>query len=138
MSLPVTSWEHAEPFVLLVDDERHVTEIVGRRLGSAGCRVQSACDGQAALETARRARPNLIITDLDMPRMTGLELALAVQADPQLKGVPVLLLSARGFTVSHADLEAANIRRVIEKPFSARKVVEAALSALGLEGKAAA
>ncbi len=126
------------PTVLLVDDERHVTEIVGRRLTAAGCHVQTACDGQAGLETAARCRPDLIITDLDMPRMTGLEFACAVQADKGLHGTPMILLSARGFTISASQLEQGNIRQVIEKPFSARKVVEAALCHLGLDRKAAA
>ncbi|TVQ62350.1 MAG: response regulator [Phycisphaerales bacterium] len=126
------------PTVLLVDDERHVTEIVGRRLTAAGCHVQTACDGQAGLEAAARCQPALIITDLDMPRMTGFEFACAVQGDKGLSGTPIILLSARGFTISPAQLAQGNIQRVIEKPFSARKVVEAALSQLGLQGKAAA
>src|SRR5712671_1932349 len=70
------------PLVLLADDEAHITCVVAEQLRKAGFSVATARDGEEALELALRLHPTLVITDLQMPRMSGLDLALRLAASP--------------------------------------------------------
>jgi two-component system, OmpR family, alkaline phosphatase synthesis response regulator PhoP len=119
------------PLVLLADDEAHITCVVAERLRTAGFNVTTARDGEEALEMALRLRPALLITDLQMPRMSGLELARRLAATPIGANTPVLMLTARGYVLGEADLATTNIRAVIGKPFSAREVVRRASELIG-------
>jgi DNA-binding response OmpR family regulator len=99
--------------VLLADDEAHVTHVMARAVRSAGLNVLTAEDGEEAYELAAEHRPDLIVTDLQMPYSSHNDLA----------SIPLILLSARGYVVEDEAKELTNIRTVIEKPFSARDVV---------------
>lgn len=80
--------------VLVVDDEPAVLEVLGEVLIDLGHEVLKAYDGQEALELARARKPDLVVTDHMMPRMSGADLCRALREDPGLKEVPALLLSA--------------------------------------------
>lgn len=80
--------------VLVVDDEPAVLEVLGEVLLDLGHEVLKAYDGQEALEVARARKPDLIVTDHMMPRLSGAELCKALREDPGLKDVPAILLSA--------------------------------------------
>lgn len=80
--------------VLVVDDEPAVLEVLGEVLLDLGHEVLKAYDGQEALELARARKPDLIVTDHMMPRLSGAELCRALREDPGLKEVPAILLSA--------------------------------------------
>lgn len=91
-----------KPVVLVVDDERVIADTLSMILSMSGCDVLTAYDGKAALELARTNPPALVITDVIMPGMTGIELAIIlVEAIPECK---VLLFSGQAATV---DLLAA-------------------------------
>ncbi len=113
----------AEITVLLADDEPHVTHVMARAVRAAGMEVLTAEDGEEAYELASEHRPQLIVTDLQMPYMSGIDLAEKLNGNNELRRIPVILLSARGYVVEREAKQLSNIRLVIEKPFSARDVV---------------
>ena len=81
--------------VLVADDNADMREYLARLLRSAGYRVTTVTDGQAALDAVRSDAPDLVISDVMMPRLDGLGLVAALRADARTAAVPVLLLSAR-------------------------------------------
>jgi CheY-like chemotaxis protein len=109
--------------ILVVDDETHILNVVAIKLQNAGYRVATAEDGLEAYEMARQLRPDLVITDYQMPALSGVELCARLREEPGLRDVPVIMLTARGFAISPRESTATNIRRVIEKPFSPREVL---------------
>lgn len=109
--------------ILVADDETHILNVVSLKLRNAGYTVLVAEDGAEAYALARTHIPDLVITDYQMPRLSGLELCSKLQSDPITAHLPAVLLTARGFTLSEVDKRAANIRRVIAKPFSPREVL---------------
>lgn len=82
------------PTFLLVDDSRTIRTTLARQLVPLGAAMLQAENGQVCLEMAREQRPDLIITDLDMPVMDGFALCKAVKNAPDLRHIPVLILSA--------------------------------------------
>ncbi|MCC5822586.1 MAG: response regulator [Phycisphaerales bacterium] len=122
-----------EMTVLLADDEAHVTHVMARAVRAAGLGVITAEDGEEAYELASEHRPDLIVTDLQMPYMSGIDLARRLCEHHELSKVPVILLSARGYVVEAEAKTLTNIRAVIEKPFSAREVVSMIRELLGYE-----
>lgn len=108
--------------ILIVDDELHVAQILGRRLEREGYRVRTARDGVEAVEAALAERPDLVISDYQMPRMDGMALAQRLAGEPSLKGLPVILLTARGHRVDEAQLATTGVVRLMAKPFSAHEV----------------
>lgn len=117
--------------ILVVDDENHIRAIVAAKIRSAGHTVIEARDGEEALELARQTPPDLFVTDLQMPFMSGLEMALHLKADPRFANTPLLMLTARGHILEQAVLNQTNIVETMAKPFGARELlrrVEAILS----------
>ncbi|MHB8835231.1 MAG: response regulator [Candidatus Methylomirabilia bacterium] len=80
--------------ILVVDDDRKNLKIVGAYLKAAGYEVEFAHDGEEALEKIRDCAPNLIVLDVFMPAMSGLELSDALKSDPQTRGIPILAMSS--------------------------------------------
>jgi PAS domain S-box-containing protein len=108
--------------VLIADDNADMRDYL-RRLLSAGYDVEAVAEGLAALEAARRRRPDLILADVMMPRLDGFGLLRTLRADRELRDVPVILLSARaGEEASVEGLEAGADDYLI-KPFSARELL---------------
>ena len=106
--------------ILVVDDEAHIVQVVAIKLRNAGLAVETASDGDEALAMLRRGWFDLVVTDLQMPVMSGIELARAMAADPALARIPVLMLTARGHLLREGEADSANIARVVHKPFSPR------------------
>ncbi len=84
--------------VLVVEDDRDIREALGEVLQAEGYRVLFAADGCEALEEARRGRPNVIVLDLMMPRMTGWEFRELQQRDASIAKIPVIVCSAADTT----------------------------------------
>ncbi|MEU4626478.1 SpoIIE family protein phosphatase [Actinoplanes sp. NPDC023801] len=109
--------------VLVADDNADMRDYLTRLLRSAGHRVTAVVDGQAALDSARAEVPDLVVSDVMMPRLDGLQLVAALRADPRTAGTPVLLLSARaGQEASIEGLE-AGADDYLFKPFSAAELL---------------
>lgn len=126
--------------VLVADDEVHIVQVLALKFRNAGLEVFEARDGEEALEIARRVRPHAVVTDLQMPFMSGTELAGAMAEDPDLADVPVMILTARGWGLDEATSALPNVKAVESKPFSPRAVlalVQGMMSACP-EGKKAA
>jgi DNA-binding response OmpR family regulator len=106
--------------ILVVEDDRKTSSAVKLYLESAGCEVTQAFDGQQGLEAARARRPDLVVLDVMLPLVGGLEVCRALQAEP---AVPVILLTARTLEVDKLrglDLGADDY---VTKPFSPRELV---------------
>lgn len=110
--------------ILVIDDEPHITHVVALKLRHAGYEVLTAGDGEEGYEVACEAAPDLIITDVQMPYMTGVEMCQRLSANPPTASIPVLVLTARGYALSPEDTARTNIRGMISKPFSPREVLD--------------
>jgi two-component system phosphate regulon response regulator PhoB len=110
--------------VLVVDDEAHIVQVLSLKLRNAGYDVVTAQDGEEAFDLARQQTPDLVITDYQMPYMTGLELCKALAAEAATAAVPVLILTARGYALDAGDLALGTIKGVLSKPFSPRAILQ--------------
>ena len=119
--------------VLLIDDEVHIIMVLARRLEKDGYEVHTAGDGVRGLETAERVRPDVVVTDLQMPRLSGVEVAQQLAAS--MPEVPVLLLTARGYVLGDYDIP-QNVHECLPKPFSAREIVAKLDALLGVNADA--
>jgi signal transduction histidine kinase len=108
--------------VLVADDNADMRSYV-RELLEPRYAVEVVADGQAALESARRSPPDLIISDVMMPRMDGFELVRTLRAEPRLREVPTILLSARAGEESLIEGLQAMADDYLVKPFSARELL---------------
>ena len=111
--------------ILLTDDEAHVRHVMKYKLQRAGHAVIVATNGEEALEAARRHRPNLVVSDQQMPLMDGLELCRALHADARTRNIPVILVTSREFEIGPAETHGTGVRRVMSKPFSPSALVAA-------------
>lgn len=109
--------------VLVADDETHILYVVSMKLRNAGYDVITAVDGGEALELCATEKPDLLITDYQMPVMTGLELCRQLRNTPQTRGIPAIMLTARGFDIEPAEMLEAGIAAVLAKPFSPREIL---------------
>ena len=82
--------------VVLVDDEPNIRETVAFILEAEGVEVETGCDGVEGLEAVRRCKPKVVLLDVMMPRMDGYEVCRAIRNDPELDGIFVMILTARG------------------------------------------
>ena len=109
--------------ILVADDEACITTIVSKKLRNAGFDVLVAMDGQEAFDRAMAERPDLLVTDLQMPLMSGLELCARLTAElPET--IPTILLTAKGFELEPEQLSRLPICRVMTKPFSLRELLD--------------
>ncbi|HOJ54186.1 MAG TPA: response regulator [Phycisphaerae bacterium] len=109
--------------VLIADDETHILNVLAMKLNNGGFNVLQAEDGAEAFRLARSELPDLIITDYQMPRMSGLELSSRLNSDPATSAIPVVLLTARGFSIAETQTISPNIRCIMSKPFSPREIL---------------
>ena len=110
--------------VLMCDDEIHILRAAEFKIARAGFQVRCACDGQAAWEAIQEERPDMLITDFQMPRLDGPGLIQRLREDPATRDLPVIVLTAKGFEVSPQELaEKWGVIAVIGKPFSPRELL---------------
>jgi DNA-binding response OmpR family regulator len=122
-------------WILVCDDEAHIRHIIAHKLRGVGFNVVEARNGEEAMALLDPAakepvRPNLVITDFQMPMVTGLELCKALRVRRDTAKTPVLMLTARGYTLTDEDLAQTNIRQVISKPFGVRQLLERVVTLL--------
>jgi len=116
--------------IVVADDEAHILHVVSMKLKNAGYEVITAVDGEEALELCTAETPDLLITDYQMPYMSGLELCKNLRKDDSTKHIPAIMLTARGFDIEADEMEKAGIAVVLAKPFSPREVLEQVKSLL--------
>jgi CheY-like chemotaxis protein len=83
------------PVALVVDDSMLIRHTVCRFLEERGFSVESATNGQEALETLKRVRPDLLVTDMQMPKMSGSELITALKREPSTAKIPIVIVAGR-------------------------------------------
>ena len=117
--------------ILLVEDDPDIRHLVSYKLTRGGFDVVDVADGLAALRAARDNPPDLVLLDVRMPRMSGLEVCRELRAGPLAKTVPIIMLTARSRPQDLEQGYAAGATEYIVKPFSPRDLqerVEAALA----------
>lgn len=122
-SLLATRMIAARESVLVVDDSAAIRHLVADCLRRQGFGVTTAVDGQDGLDKARAAVPDLILTDYDMPRMTGFELVVALRRHVETRDVPIVMLTARDTRRDQAQMRAAGLTSYLVKPFGTDKCI---------------
>jgi DNA-binding response OmpR family regulator len=106
--------------VLVADDEKNIVQLVKLYLTNEGFRVETAQDGQEALEKARRFKPDIVVLDIMMPRLDGLEVCRRLRKE---SNVPVIMLTARGDDVDKIVGLELGADDYVTKPFNPRELV---------------
>ena len=119
--------------ILVVDDDGDILRVVQITLEKSGYRVKTAADGQEALKLLRNLRPDLMILDVNMPGLSGLDLCHIVKRDTRLQAVPVIFFTAqdspRDFQLG---MNAGGIIYLV-KPFKAEKLLQSVRLALSVK-----
>jgi two-component system phosphate regulon response regulator PhoB len=109
--------------ILVVDDEPDALELIGFNLKGAGYEVITAEDGNAALRKARAQRPALILLDLMIPEVDGLEVCKILRRDAETSGIPIIMVTAKAAEVDRVLGLELGANDYITKPFSPRELV---------------
>ena len=117
--------------VLVVDDQEDERKIQGAMLTHLGYEVREAADGEAALAAATESPPDLVLLDIAMPRMDGLEVCRALRADPRTVGVPVLFFTASVAGDLKQMARDAGAQGILTKPVDPRHVAREVARILG-------
>jgi two-component system alkaline phosphatase synthesis response regulator PhoP len=113
----------AERKVLVADDEIHIVHVVTIKLRNNGYEVISAENGTDAFKLACGEKPDIIVTDYQMPGMTGVELVRKLRQNATTKDIPVIMLTARGFAIEDKEKEELEISELLSKPFSPKELL---------------
>jgi CheY-like chemotaxis protein len=116
--------------ILVVDDEALIAMALEAELEDAGYGVVTAANGRQGLERLAEApRPDLVLLDMMMPVMNGPEMVAAMAANPDLRGIPVIILSSLPEAAVRARANGAAV--ILRKPYTAEEVLGAILQVLG-------
>jgi DNA-binding response OmpR family regulator len=121
----------AGELVLVIDDSPTITKVVQLVLTKAGYQVETAPDGEAGLAAVRARRPDLVLLDFVMPRMNGYQFCRELVADPALRDIPVILMSAKGDQVGERFVKVMGIVDYITKPFSPEAITAVVQHTIG-------
>ncbi len=108
--------------ILVVDDDINIQELLKYNLEKIGYYVKIAGDGRQALEMAKEFKPDLILLDMMLPYMDGLEVCRQLQSDKTLKDIPILILSAKGEELDKVVALELGAEDYLTKPFSLREL----------------
>jgi phosphate regulon transcriptional regulator PhoB len=120
---PTMSQLNGTKKILIAEDEQDVLQLVASNLKAAGFQVIKAENGEVALEEARNAAPSLLILDLMLPGMSGLEVCRVLKSDAATKGIPILMLTAKAEEVDRIVGLELGADDYVTKPFSPRELV---------------
>ncbi len=123
--------------VLIADDDADIRELVAFKLGQAGYTVLAVGDGVAALEAARTASPDLVILDLMMPGLSGLDVCAELRRSPATASLPVIMLTAKAQEQDVTTGFATGADDYVVKPFSPRELVSRVQAVLARRAPAA-
>lgn len=110
--------------ILIAEDERDIRELITFTLEFGGFQVIAATNGQEAVELARQHRPDLIILDVRMPRMTGYEACRILKSQEETRTIPVIFLSAKGQEAEIRQGMEAGADAYILKPFAPDELIQ--------------
>ena len=109
---------------LVVDDEFHIVQVVAIKLRNNGYEVLTAENGDIAYRMACEHHPDIVITDYQMPVLSGIELIGKLRQNPATESTPVIMLTARNFSVEDDQRQTLQIAACLSKPFSPREVLQ--------------
>jgi DNA-binding response OmpR family regulator len=109
--------------ILVVEDEKEIRELLAHYLRKEGFAPILAADGEAALSTVRKERPDLVLLDIMLPKADGLEVLRAIRSDAGLAQTPVVMLTAKGDETDRVVGLELGADDYVQKPFSPREVV---------------
>jgi DNA-binding response OmpR family regulator len=109
--------------VVVADDDADIVDILTFNLETAGYEVESAADGEAALDLVTRSRPDLVVLDIMMPKMDGLEVLAALKANADTKEIPVVMLTAKTSDTDQWAGWEAGADYYITKPFDLEELL---------------
>lgn len=121
--------------VLVVEDDLDVRELIGMHLRQRGYRIEEATSGEDALPVARAFRPDLVLLDRMLPVIDGLEICRQLKADPQLGGIPIVMVTARSEETDIVAGLQAGADDYVTKPFRPRELVARIQSVLRRSGR---
>src|SRR5512146_1427365 len=121
--------------IVIAEDEPDIGELVAFMLRFAGYEVLAAANGEEAVQCATREVPDLILMDVRMPRMTGYDACRLMKANPNLRDVPVVFLSAKGQESEIQSGLDAGAEEYLLKPFSPDELTNRVRSILSKFGK---
>ncbi len=119
--------------VLVIDDSPTVRRLAEIVLSQAGYEVYTAEDGDEGLEMAKRVHPSIILVDFLMPRMNGYKLCKIIRSDPELKDIPLILITAKGEDVGQTFEEKFGVLHYFQKPFEPDDLVAKIAEVIGTE-----
>ena len=120
--------------VVLVEDEPNIAEAIRFILSRDGWEVTALADGTGGVEAIRAAAPDLVILDLMLPVVSGMDLLAAIRADRRIGAVPVLMLTAKGQGRDRDAALQAGVSRFMTKPFSNAEILAAVRELAGQGG----
>ena len=110
--------------VLYVEDNEFNRKIVRHLLGRTSYRLLEAPDGEAGVATAREARPDLVIMDIQLPKLSGLDATRQLQADPATAAIPVIVITSFALAGDEEKARAAGASAYLAKPYSPRELLQ--------------
>src|ERR1700680_3426359 len=116
------AWDGAMKRVLLIEDDRDIVELVRYNLEREGFQVASATDGAAGLAQIRKAPPDILLLDLMLPKLSGLDICKKSRSDTSLNRLPILMLTARGEEADRVVGLEMGADDYVTKPFSPREL----------------
>ncbi len=121
--------------VLIVEDNPDLQSYMSEIFREAGYEIHLAADGQEGLRSAHVRRPDLVITDLMMPKMSGIDLIQRMRQSPPLRTLPVILLTAKGDDDTRREVREAGADDFLAKPFSDLELLAVARNVISLKGR---
>ena len=109
--------------ILIVEDERDVVDLLALNLRKAGFTISTATDGATGLQKARNEKPTLVILDLTLPKMPGLEICKILKSDPATQQIPIMMLTAKAEEIDRIVGLEFGADDYVTKPFSPREVI---------------
>ncbi len=116
--------------ILVIDDEEYIRRMIGFVLEGSGFDVLQASSTNDGLELMRTFRPDVITLDLMMPERSGLDLLAAKQADPDIRNIPTIVITAVGIQADLDVAEQLGASMTLNKPFSQRQLIDTIQSVL--------
>lgn len=110
--------------VLLIEDEPNIIEAIRFILSRDGWRVESHQRGDTALSAVARYTPDVVVLDVMLPNRSGYDILRDMRAEPTMKDIPVLMLTARGQTQDREQAERYGVSKFMTKPFSNSEVLD--------------
>lgn len=115
--------QNTKGLIIVADDDLDICELLSMKLRQSNYEVQTAMDGQQALEMIRSVRPQLVILDIMMPLMSGMDVLRQMRSEPEIVDIPVILMTAKRQEKDVDSGFALGVVDYITKPFNLRDLV---------------